>query len=71
MKKRTFVVQLIVPLNISDNEMSAYIEDAIKIHKGSLDPTDPIFELDRKSVSCKPLQKVKAQLQKILDKLCH
>ena len=51
--KRKFIVEVEMPKLVPLYSMREYIEDAVKSLKGTLRPDNPIFNLDRQSVTVK------------------
>jgi len=49
--KRQFIITLDIPADVGLIEMEEYIRQAVASDKGSLPPSDPLFQLDSKSVS--------------------
>lgn len=60
-----FKVRLIIPSNVSKTEMRDFILDSIMANVGTRHVDDPIFELDRDSVSVVSItrRKLKALLE--------
>lgn len=48
--KKAFIVQIDVPSGVFVQDVREYIEQAVISHCGGLNPSDPLFELDRSSV---------------------
>lgn len=51
--QRQFIITLDMPKSATLDEMEIYLTKAIEIWKGSLDPENPISELDSTSVKVK------------------
>jgi len=49
--RQTFIVALDMPPGVSLARMRAYIRDEIRANVGALPPEDPLFGLDRGSVT--------------------
>jgi hypothetical protein len=54
--KRSFIVTLDLPNGTTAGQMAGYIEDEIKANIGQYHPDDPIFQLDRSSVSVRVMK---------------
>ena len=48
-----------LPDGCGAREMEDYVRDAVRCMKGALDPEEPLFDLDRDSVTVKPKPKAK------------
>lgn len=47
----TFRVKLAVPTGSNIQALTEYVRDALKSHRGGLDPQDPLFEVNEPTVS--------------------
>lgn len=56
--KSGFVVLLEIPEHANTEMVADYIENAVKSYKGGLHADEPMFQLDRESVSVHPVQMV-------------
>jgi hypothetical protein len=60
-RKRTrirVVVEFDLPPGATDGDTLAYVETAVRVHCGGMDPADPMFHLRKNSV-------------KVIDSLCQ
>lgn len=65
--KRSFIVTLEVPSGVTLEEMKEYIKNEVKCNVGSRSPEDPIFYLDKNSVTVKTVAKKKKKTEYVVD----
>ena len=55
--RRMFLVSFAVPSGATVEEMTGYVQDAVRSYCGGLDTRDAMFNLDRKSVLAEHVKK--------------
>lgn len=55
--KRIFLVSFEVPPHATVEEMEAYVESAVRCFCGGMDPREPMFNLEKDSVTVQHVKK--------------
>ena len=56
-RRREFRVSVVVPEDVTDEDMKEYIAEAVGTWKGQMHPDEPLYELDYKTIKVTRINK--------------